>query len=77
MAIILKLFSYRKWVVIEKRKSTIIIIIIFIIIIIIIITNINSGFIYKSNGSSPCKLKKIQIKGQKTIENYQNELEIS
>ena len=54
MAIILKIFSYRKWVVIEKRKSTII-----IIIIIIIITNINSGFIYKSNGSSPCKLKKI------------------
>ena len=50
MAIILKIFSYRKWVVIEKRKST---------IIIIIITNINSGFIYKSNGSSPCKLKKI------------------
>ena len=55
MAIILKIFSYRKWVVIEKRKSTIII----IIIIIIIITNINSGSIYKSNGSSPCKLKKI------------------
>ena len=54
MAIILKIFSYRKLVVIEKRKSTII-----IIIIIIIITNINSGSIYKSSGSSPCKLKKI------------------
>ena len=52
MAIILKIFSYRKLVVIEKRKST-------IIIIIIIITNINSGSIYKSSGSSPCKLKKI------------------
>ena len=41
----------------------IVVVIIIIIIIVIIIINIDSGSIYKYNGSSPYKLEKIWIKG--------------
>ena len=41
----------------------VIIIIIIIVVVVIIINNIDSGSIYKCNGSSPYKLENIWIKG--------------